>query len=186
MAIQKDFKNQNVGLVVLLILLFLVGFGIVSLYQTQKTTDTTGKVLPKTAKLSIVSDKKTVSAGESFTVKLLLDSGNQAVEAADFTLTFDPKYLQVKNVAPGSYFKSYPVNKTEEDTVKISAVAYFDGSSVIIPKGRGDVASITFSAVTPVAKTSINIDPVKTAIASKGQNILAANKITDFSLRVRK
>ena len=182
---QKNNKNPQLGIVVLVVLLVLAGFGIVSLYQNQNK-ETKAKILPKTATLTLASEAKTVTPGESFTVNLIMDSGNQGVEAADFTLTFDPKYLQVTNVSAGGYFKSYPVNKIEENSVKISGVAYFDGSSVIIPKGRGEVAAVTFSAVQPVQKTSVKIDRAKTTVAASGQNILSANKITDLSIRVKK
>ena len=101
-------------------------------------------VLPKTAVLTLESEQKSVAPGETVSARLLLDTGQQGVEAADFVLNFDARYLNIKSVVPGNFFKSYPANKSEGNSVRISAVAYFDGSSVIIPKGRGKEASLTF------------------------------------------
>jgi len=190
MAKKKIKSQQKIIIASILVLFFLAGIGLSVWYKkqsasTQSGQGSAGKVLRKTASLVLTTKDKKVARDESFTVKLVLDSGNQGVEAADFIVSFDPQFLQVRTLTPGNYFKTYPIKKTEGNTVKISGVAYFDGQSIIVPKGKGEVAEITFTAVSTIASTSITIDREKTVVASDGQNILNLSRITDLKIMVK-
>lgn len=186
---QNEANLQPKRISVLVLFLFIAFIAAIAWFKASgpggigKTGQTA--VLPKTASLTLESEQKSVAPGETVSARLILDTGDQGVEAADFVLNFDARFLNIKSVVPGNFFKSYPANKSEGNTLRISAVAYFDGSSVIIPKGRGEVASLTFEAVSSAAKTSIKVDRAKTIIAASGQNILATDKISDLTVSIR-
>ena len=187
MAKKKIQNQQKLIIVLVLILFFVAGIGLSVWFKNSSFKSSTGesKTLPKTASLKLTTENKRVNVNESFTVKLTLDSGDQGVEAADFIVTFDPQYLQVRSLNSGTYFKTYPVKKTELNSIKISGVAYFDGQSIIVPKGKADVASMEFTAIAKSSSSKIAIDREKTVVASDGQNILNLNKINDLTISIR-
>lgn len=142
--------------------------------------------LPKTALLSLMSDANQLSVGNKFDITLKLNSGNLGVEAADFVVNFDSNYLIVASVSTGTFFKNYPINTTGDNFVKLSGVADFTEKSVIVPKGEGNVATITFETLQATESTKIAFDKVKTIIAASGQNILDNGKLEDLKISIVK
>lgn len=151
-------------------------------YNPQLTISPTP--LPKTALLTLMTDDKKLSVGKEFDVTLKLNSGNLGVEAADFVVNFDPDYLKVASVSTGTFFKNYPINTTGDNFVKISGVADFTEKAVVVPKGEGNVATVTFETLSATESTRIGFDKVKTIIAASGQNILDNGKMEDLIIGI--
>ena len=141
--------------------------------------------LPVTAVLTLAGDKQQVSRGEELTVTLSLDSKETEVAAADFVIRFDPGFLQAVEVTPGKFFSNYPVLTKNENSVKISAVASFDGESLILPKGKGAVGQIIFRALDKQGSSEIYPDSAKTIVATSGQNILDKNQLNKLAIEVQ-
>ena len=171
---------KRIKLIIFLIILFLgLVIGLGSLRKSQQAK------LPQTAVLTLSSDNLQVNKGEEFTVTLSLDSKETEVAAADFIISFDPRYLQAIEVTPGKFFSDYPVLNKNENSVKISAVASFDGESLILPKGKGTVGQIRFRALDKAGSTQISPDSAKTIVATAGQNILDKNQLNKLAIEVQ-
>lgn len=193
----KDFKKigkkEKVIIAFILLAAFVIGISgsyayknLVkpTTYNPQPTTIPTP--LPKTSLITLASANKFLRVGDQIDVKLNLNSGNLGVEAADFVVNFDPNYLKVVDVSKGTFFKNYPINTTGDNFVKISGVADFTAKAVVVPKGEGNVATITFEALDATESTKIEIDNIKTIIASGGQNILDVNSLQNLTLGINK
>src|SRR3989344_2358453 len=128
---------KQTKLIILLVIVFLGSVLAFRFLQKPKQAK-----LPVTAVLTLSSDNLQVNKGEEFTVTLSLDSKETEVAAADFIISFDTRFLQAIEVTPGKFFSNYPVLTKTENNVKISAVASFDGESLILPKGKGTVGQI--------------------------------------------
>ena len=141
--------------------------------------------IPIPASLSITSGNNSITLGATFSATLNINSPNQGVEAADFVVNFDPKFLKVATVSGGNYFGLYPLNSADLDKVKISGIANLVNKKFIIPIGRGIAGNITFKAISATTSTQITFDREKTIVASKGENILDQNKITDLTISIK-
>ncbi len=189
-------KRQAQIILLILILCFagafILSYGYVKYINKEKITPTplpTGQIT-KTAPeanavVSLTSDKKSVSTGETFTVSLNLDSGKSNVEAADFVITFDNNFLAAREIKQGSFFGVLPVKNIENSRVKISGMANLVGETIIVPKGKGEVAAIVFEPLRATENTVIKIDPTETIVASAGKNILDQTKTTDLNIEIK-
>lgn len=179
-------SKQKVAIVAIVVTAFLLASGVSYLYQMNKNNRAeNAAVTPAaTAVVQLNADTTQVPLSSPFTVTLTLDSAQNAVDAADFVLTYDQNKLSAESVETGEFFKTYPVNSKSEGYIKVSGVAYFENNQLVIPQGRGVVARITF---TPLKKgsTKILIDPDDTTIASAGKNILDSTRIKDLEIRVQ-
>ena len=137
------------------------------------------------ASLRLTSNKNSVRQGDEFTVSLTLDSGSVGVDAADFVVDFDPQFVKVEKVTEGEFFKTYPINKTDAGSVRVSGVAFFDGKNIIVPKGKGVVAKVNFIALDKPGDSQILVNRDKTIVAVGGKNILDTDKVYDFELRIK-
>ena len=179
-------QKQKLGIIAILTGAFVIGIAASYLYQSNKKSTTTTEVLAPsaTAVVQLNVDKTQVSLSSPFTVNLTLDSAQNGVDAADFVLTYDKNKLYADKVETGEFFRTYPVNSVRKGSIKVSGVAYFENNQLVIPKGKGDVARITF---TPLKKgaTKIKIDPENTTIASAGKNILDVSQVKDLEIRIQ-
>lgn len=141
--------------------------------------------VPIPASVDLSTKLNTVTSGNTFTATINVNSPNQGVEAADFVVNFDPNYLKVATISSGNYFGIYPVKTTEDSVVRISGMANLVKNKFIIPIGRGTVAAIQFETLSATNSTKITFDREKTIVASKGQNILDSNKITDLEVSIK-
>lgn len=190
--------KKEARMIVLILVLCFVGAFILSYgyikYVNQKkesgvkvnpTPATTTAAIPSFASLALSADKKIVEKGTTFSAEIKIDSDSTPVEAADFVVTFDPLFLQAKEIIEGKFFGVIPVATIEKDSVKISGMASLSGDTIVIPKGKGTVATIIFNALEASESTAVKIDPTKTIIASGGKNILDTKKITDFTVEIK-
>lgn len=192
---RKEFGRlgSREKIVILSILLFSFFAGIFGAtnYHTWLTKNTslfqekvTPTPLPSPASLSIVQTKtQEITKGSAFDITIRLNSYNQGVQAADFIITFDPRYLQAATVSSGSFFHLYPKKDIGENFVKISAMASFSDKKIVIPKGEGVVADVTFQALDATPSTKIKFDREKTVVAVDGNNILG--DIKDLEIQIK-
>lgn len=141
--------------------------------------------IPVPASAEISAKVKEISAGNTFSATINVNSPNQGVEAADFVVNFDPNYLKVSTISSGNYFGLYPIKNADEGSVKISGIANLVNNKFIIPIGRGTIGTIMFQTLSATESTQISFDREKTIVASKGQNILDPNKITDLNISIK-
>lgn len=184
--LKKIGLREKVIILSLLSITFLIGLGIPLLIgnlsqssQTVRTTTITPSPQPAALTLSSVSN---IETGKTFDVIIKLNSPDIGVEAGDFILYFDPKYLKPQEIKTGNYFQKYPLKKIDKNFIKISASASFINNKIILPKGEGIIATVIFKAVEKSSNTLIYFDPDHTIVASNGQNIL--NSYPSFTLSV--
>ncbi len=189
----KDFQQirskEKLLILSLLFFCFLLGFaGAIFLGKAAFTVSISSNSpilpspIPVPADVSLSTPNQKVGSGGSFDVTINLSSPSVGVEAADFIIYFDPQILKAINIQDGNYFKNYPVKKIAQNYVKISSVASFGNNKIIIPKGKGIIASVRFTALKP-ADTLIYFDPDKTIIASNGKNIVG--KMSSLNLSIK-
>lgn len=189
----KIEAKQKLGIIVLLIVAFTVGLSSSVGYLTFLFPQENQKVatkpkalptpIPSPAALSIISDKTSIAAGSTFSAQIKLNSYNQGIEAADFDISFDPKYLKVATISSGAFFGAYPRQETTTNSILISAMAQVSDEKIIIPKGEGVVADIIFEALNPVAQTIVAVNKNNTIVASDGKNVL--DKVSDLTISIK-
>ncbi len=185
-------KNQNLILIVLIIC-FVIGIASPNIIKSISKTGGNNKIssklsptpIPIPAELSLNTAKKEIKKGDSFEVEISINSLSQGVEAADFVVKFDPEILSVATVSAGNYFGAYPISQSEKGSVRLSGVATLNKATLNIPKGKGTVGTISFTADSATDLTKIYFDREKTIVANNGKNILDLNKITDLEISIR-
>ncbi len=145
-----------------------------------------GQPVPKTASSPVASIGVTVSpatkqvkVGETFAVEVQINSGSQKVDAAQASLSFDPKLLQVVDAAgapataieAGSSLPTGLQNKVDNagGTVDYAAGASFEAGKE--PTGTFTVATVRFKALQAgeAKLTFSSASPRKTEAAFGGQ-----------------
>lgn len=189
----KIGKKEKIIIFIILGICFFAGLGISTELQklsseNPKPTKSVTSVTPSPspfvpAKVSIKSNLDRIVKGATFSATVRINSPTNGVEAADFLVNFDPKYLKVATASSGKFFGYYPQKKIGKDYVKISGMATLTGDSFIVPKGEGTIASITFQALSATDSTKIRFDREKTVVASKGKNILGS--IEDLLITIK-
>ena len=181
---KQNTDKKSMRTLIIVAVCFFLGISLAIFYKNKASRDLDPK-LPAVAELTLVSDRKSVSVGDEFTVTLTLDSKETEVAAADVVVNFDKNSLKVISVTGGNYFSYYPINTTQNDFVKISGVASFDGTNLILPKGRDTVGQIKFLAVKPDNKALIKFNKSKTIIATNGQDIYNRKQIAELYINVQ-
>ncbi|HVZ24340.1 MAG TPA: cohesin domain-containing protein [Vicinamibacterales bacterium] len=101
--------------------------------------------LASAATLSLSPGTGSYAAGKQFTVKLTMDPGSDSVNAADGTVSFDPKVLSVvsvsKDASAFSLWTADPTFSNSDGTIS------FSGGSPKPISAPGTVLSITFKAL---------------------------------------
>ncbi len=184
-------KNQNLILIVLVIC-FVIGIAspnIIKSFNKIGTNNTVQKLaptpIPIPAELSLNTSKKEIKKGDVLEVEISINSPSQGVEAADFVVKFDPDYLSVATVSAGNYFGAYPINQFENGSVKLSGVATLNKATLNIPKGKGVVGTISFTAEKAALSTNIYFDKEKTIVANNGKNILDLNTLQNLNVSIK-
>lgn len=188
--LNKLSKNQKMGIVMILGGCFVVGLIVSASFQQlaqrnyQSSLKTTAPTpVPVPASLSFYTANKTANVGDKFETTLELNSPSQGIEAAEFSVKFDPDFVKVASASTSKYFQIYSPLDYKEDSLNFSGVANFTDNKFIIPQGKGTLATIQFEALKATAGTKISIDKGKTTVASGGKNIL--DKVTDLEISIK-
>lgn len=190
----RDFKkiDQKKQIIIIAILIGSFVFGILIpvavsnlTYKKSALPAPSPTSIPIPASLTLSADSASVKLGATFSATININSPNQGVDAADFIVDFDPQYLKVATVSGGNYFGLFPVKSATESAVKITGIANLVNNRFIIPIGEGTIGTITFQTLSATGNTDIKFDREKTIVASKGENILDQNKITDLQIMIK-
>ncbi|PIP32658.1 hypothetical protein COX23_03555, partial [Candidatus Gottesmanbacteria bacterium CG23_combo_of_CG06-09_8_20_14_all_37_19] len=84
----------------------------------------------------------------------------------------------------GNFFKIYPKKEITDNQIIITGLADIRNSKILIPKGKGNIAIIEFKALESTESTTILIRQEKSAVASKGINIL--DKVNNVDIKIIK
>jgi hypothetical protein len=96
------------------------------------------------ATLSLTPNTGVYTAGTTFTARVVVNTGSDSINAADGTLTFNPKELTVTGVTKGSIFNLWTADPSYSNA---NGTITFSGGSPTGYKGSGGtVISITFKA----------------------------------------
>lgn len=174
--------KEKLLIAIILLLCFIGGFTL-SIYWRKSYTDPITGSPPKLAEVSLTPTSITGKSGDSFDIQLNLSSADAAVEAADFIVRYDPAFIRIDNISLGNFFQNYPIKRIDYDYIKISAVASFVSNKIVIPKGKGTIATIHITAFHPTDQTIIYFDLDKTVIASTGRNILGKTNSLTLSIQ---
>lgn len=200
-SLKKDLKRFNkISLqakgmvVVILIFSFILGVVVPPMLKKMSTKEqpsiqiqaqSSPKLTAQSAQMIFSTNISSVRVSDPIVVTVFLDSGLRGVEAADFYFTYDPQYLKLDSATSGGFFKSYPINTSTSGSVRISGMADFNGKTLSVPKGKGVVATLTFTALAPTTSTFVGYDQIKTVVASNGQNILSTSKNSGLSVSIK-
>lgn len=180
-------KKEKIIIIAILVGCFFFGLAIPTAvqkiaYKPSPTPLPTPTEIPLPASLKLITDKKEIELGATFSAVLELDSPNQGVEAADFVIDFDPNYLKIATISSGNYFGVFPVKEIGTNSAQLSGMANLVNNQIVIPKGKGIVGSFIFEALEATESTKIKFDREKTIVASGGKNIV--EQINDLTLQI--
>ncbi|MBI2616504.1 hypothetical protein HYW55_00005 [Candidatus Gottesmanbacteria bacterium] len=178
-AFSSDFRKLTPTRQILLglIMLFALISGIGASYYFSLSNP------PTQALVYLKTSQKSPHKGDIVPITLSLDSKNTGIEAADFVVTFDPSFLSFQTLEKGSFFQTYPRTEIGENRLYISAIATLKDDTVILPKGKGDVATILFVA-NKSGVTDITIDQKETTVAVSGRNIATYSPASIIKLSI--
>ena len=162
---KSDF--QKIILVVIVLLVLLVGLVMVrgskkttlnnTLNQTveKKPTVTVTKV-PLIGKYMFSENKKSVKAGEKFSLVIEFTAPGKILTGADALLLFDSKLIQKESVTQGGYFKEYPRKVIDNDKGELKLTAFMSRDQNKIT-GNVPLATLNFKALKS-GKTQVKFD----------------------------
>lgn len=142
--------------------------------------------LAHAATLSLSPTSGTHAAGETFEVKVNLDTSSVATSGTDAYIHFDPTVLQVVDSAPGadgvqvlagSLYSQTSFNSVDNGTGKISFSASKSGGSAGY-SGSGTLATITFQAVKGSSGTPVTFD--FTSGSTTDSNVISSADSSDL------
>jgi len=124
------------------------------------------------ASLSVSPNTGVYTSGQTFIVKLNVNTANAPVNAADGTLTFNPKEISVVSISKGSIFNLWTADPTFSNSA--GTVTFSGGSPTGYTGSAGTVISITFKSQNAGSpKISFSKGSVLAA-DGKGTNVLSA------------
>ncbi len=134
-------------------------------------------ILAPTTNVGLRLDPATlvVAGGESFDVRVLLDSGNQPVDGAAGFVDFDPAVLQVVRLTAGTVLPTVILERFDNQAGTIDFVA---GSLAGLPRGNGlQVLTIRFQSRAATESSSIALARTARRLSDAtygGQSVLAS------------
>lgn len=114
-----------------------------------------------------------VRVGTTQTIDVVIDTGNNKLTTIQLEMSFDPQFVEVTEVEPGTFFENPTVLLSEVDsgTGRITLAL----GSLTPKKGRGELATVTLVAKKPTGPTGKATDltflPKTTALGHSNANI---------------
>jgi len=96
------------------------------------------------ATLSVSPGTGVYTAGQTFTARIVVNTSGESINAADGTLTFNPKEITVLSVTKGPIFNLWTAEPAYSNTN--GTITFSGGSPTGYTGGAGTVLSITFRA----------------------------------------
>lgn len=133
-------KKKIIGLLIFLFLLVAIP---VSVFVVRQQQELRKKAAPATT-LSISPASLSKSPQETFSINVLIDTGENTVSAADLVITFDSSKLQAQSIMAGDFLTTVLVG----GSVTESSASITLGSPPATPKqGTGILATVAFKVI---------------------------------------
>lgn len=116
-----------------------------------------------------------IAPGQVFTVTLEIQAGSQAIDAAQASLDFDPKFVTVQGIVPGT---ALPVTLTNQFDNQSGTLNYVAGAFSNFPSGTFTLAQVRLKAVAPVGESTLksHFDNLRNTDATfNGASVLAGH-----------
>ncbi len=127
-------------------------------------------LLTKAATISLSPATGVYSAGSTFTARVQVDTSGKPINAADGTLTFNPKELSVVSVSKGSVFSLWTAEPSYSNSA--GTVSFSGGSPTGYTGSAGTVLSVTFRVLSSgTSRVSLTGGSVLAA-DGRGTNVL--------------
>ncbi len=163
-------KKKILAVVILLVMLASIP---VAVYLVKKRQEIQLRAAPATV-LSLIPAAEAYDTGETFTVNVSIDTGENLVVSADIVLSYDPTILEAQSVVLGSFLPNANEinNIVNNDTGKITYSFYTMQENA--QQGEGIIASISFKGIA-AGTSSVIFDETQSAIGgiNESQNVLA-------------
>lgn len=184
-------KREKWIILAVLFIIFFLGFSVAWGYQKVlrpvKLPSINSQPIPAVIStpisLTLQSPQKEIPVNTTFPVTLSIDTKDQPIEAANFSLQFDPDYLKVSDITQGDFFQLYPKIETIGAEINIYAAANLVNNTFIAPRGKGSIAVISFEAIKAAESTRISIVKDKTIVASRGNNLTGETGDLEISIK---
>jgi hypothetical protein len=124
--------------------------------------------------LAINPATKSVSLNQNFDLVIEVRSGTQSVDGAAAYLNFNPAYLRVVSIRPGSDLPTVLQNNFDNTTGQVNFSA---GTLSNFPQGTFTLATITFNPIVPVSGTPVTFASTvlrKSDVTYAGASIFSA------------
>jgi hypothetical protein len=155
------------------ILLVMLASIPVAVYLVKKRQEIQLRAAPATV-LSLIPAAEAYDAGETFTVNVYVNTGENLVISADIFLSYDPTILEAQSVVLGSFLPNANEinNVINNDTGKITYSLYTMQENA--QQGEGIIASISFKGIA-AGTSSVIFDEAQSAVSglNESQNVLA-------------
>lgn len=120
--------------------------------KTQTSATPVPSAMPNLASLSIVQNTTNQQ-----TLDVVINAKTKEISAVQLEMQFNPQQLRVNNVQPGSFFKDPVIflNTVDSKNGRISFALGMQPNGTPAPKGKGTVATLNFTPLSPGQTTSI-------------------------------
>lgn len=170
---ETDSVLKNWGLAFLC--LALIGVGIFSYLQSDTEKLTGGKVSvqasggEKTTILSFNPENIIVGKGAETFVALSIDTNGDSVSAVEAVLSYDPKFIQVIAVTPGSFFEK--ANVLEQTINQKKGITTYTLGGLRAKQGKGALAKIKIKGLQK-GRSALSLEGSQVAAVQKSSNVL--------------
>lgn len=170
-----------VGLILLTVILLFVALRGGLPTQQKPTPQPTGApemtvtpTPPAYTTLQLSPNPVTVTANGTGTVQVMIDTNQNVATGVQIEIAYDPKAITNVVVTPGTFFQNPLIipswNKVDQQNGRISHAQVLTPAQSGV-KGKGLVATITFSKVTGTASSQTELQFLpKTAVTQSGVN----------------
>lgn len=159
---------MNKKILSIIILTFLLLSLPVAVFLVKRQQEIRMRAAPSTT-LAIDPAAITKIKGESFTLQITINTGNNAVISADLDINFNPQVLTATDISPGTFFENPDeAYKTINNTTGNILYAFASSTPKI---GSGNLVSILFEAK-ELGTSSITFGPRTGTFISDGTDVL--------------
>ncbi|WP_114781788.1 LamG-like jellyroll fold domain-containing protein [Botryobacter ruber] len=123
--------------------------------------------------LELVKPSEQLTKGETFTMPVMLHTGEQEIDGAEVHLTFDPTRLKVTALTAGTHLPVVLLNKFDNEQGRISFAA---GAFANLPKGDLELFSIRFEVIGETGESAVTFtstSPGQTNVTYRGRSVLS-------------
>lgn len=173
---EKEEKNlsANNKKIRTLVVLFVLAILIIGLIVSLKLASTSQEIRKKaaTSGVSLGLNPSTINntaSGETFSVGVTIDTGDDTVSAAELHLTYDQTKLEAQSISAGSYL---PVVLSTGQVGGGNASIILGSQPTEPKKGSGILATISFKTLTPSISNIDFASSTQVAAIGKTGNVL--------------